>query len=401
MKLLVISQYYYPEQFKINEICESLVEKGHSVKVITGLPNYPTGKIFDNYKNHKNRKEIINGVSIDRCFLFARGNGKFGLALNYLSFMITASLKSMFIKDKYDLVLVYQLSPILMAIPGIVYKRKHGIPLYLYCLDLWPESLKVNIRNEENFVYKYFKKVSTKIYQSCDMIGITSKPFKQYLKEVHSIDENKVIYLPQHGHDIFKEINRIRDTSEVINISYFGNIGKAQDFDMIIRNIDKINQNIVFNIVGSGSEYENLRDKVGNKGLNNRIILHGYKQKPELLSLYSQTDICFLTLKSNSLIDKTLPAKMIEYLSTNKPIIAIAEGAVKEVIEQAECGYCIGFEDDDELVDKINLLSTNSELRDKLGMNGRAYFKASFTKGKFIINLEMHLLNLMGEKKDV
>lgn len=399
MRILVISQYYYPEQFKINDICESLVEKGHTVKVITGLPNYPFGKIFDGYKQKNKRNESINGVSVERCFLFERGKNIFGLALNYLSFMISASIKTYRMKVEYDLVFVYQLSPVLMAIPGIIYKKKHNVPLYCYCLDLWPESLKVNIKNVDNFIYKFIKNISTKIYRSSDMIGITSKPFSQYFKEVHQIDDMKLSYLPQHGYDILPDLKY--EENKTINISYFGNIGKAQDFDLIINNIDKLNDSIQFHIIGSGSEYDNLNQKIRDKGLINKVILHGYKQRSDLYELYSKTDICLLTLKSNSLIDKTLPAKMIEYLSTRKPILAIAEGAVQELIQESECGYCVSFDNDTDLVDKVNLLSTNKELRDKIGMNGRAYFEKNFTKEIFMNKLEEQLNHLIGDKSHV
>ena len=397
MRILVISQYYYPEQFKINDICESLVANGHTVKVITGLPNYPFGKVFDEYKKRNKRNEVVNGVSVQRSFLFARGKSVIGLALNYFSFMFTASIKAFFLKEEFDLVLVYQLSPVLMAVPGVIYKNKHKVPLYLYSLDLWPESLKVNIKNEDNLIYKLIKEISTKIYQSCDMIGITSKPFKHYFDDIHHVDDSKLVYLPQHGYDILPELKEDNHDS-VINFSYFGNVGKAQDFNMIISNMHKFNDNIVFHIIGSGSEYENLKQKINDKGLSNRIILHGYKQRNELYELYNKTDICLLTLKSNSLIDKTLPAKMIEYLSTKKPILAIAEGAVQEIISESECGYCIGYENTDELIDKANLLSTNKELRDKLGMNGRVYFEKNFTKEIFMSKLESQFNCLMGDK---
>lgn len=399
MRILVISQYYYPEQFKINDICEDLVAKGHSVKVITGLPNYPFGKIFDGYKQKNKRNESINGVFIERCFLFARGESTIGLALNYLSFMVSASIKTYMMKEEYDLVLVYQLSPILMVIPGIIYKKKHKVPLYLYCLDLWPESLKVNIKNEENIIYKFIKYISTKIYQTSDMVGITSKPFSQYFKEVHQIDEIKLKYLPQHGNDIYPNLNY--EENSTINISYFGNIGRAQDFDLIINNIDKLNDSIQLHIIGSGSEYYNLNQKIRDRSLSDKIILHGYKQRSELYELYSMTDICLLTLKSNSWIDKTLPAKMIEYLSTNKPILAIAEGAVQDLINESQCGYCVGFDRSSDLIDIINLLSTNKELRDRLGMNGRSYFDKNFTKEIFMKKLEEQLNHLIGDEKHV
>lgn len=401
MKILVISQYYYPEQFKINDICESLVEKGHSVTVITGLPNYPSGVIFDDYMSGKNKSEIINGVKVERCFLIGRGKGAVKLGLNYLSFMISSSIKAIQLKDEFEMVFVYQLSPVFMAMAGITYKKKHNVPLYLYCLDLWPESLKVNIKNKKNIIFKSVKSFSKYIYNKCDLIGVTSKPFIQYLNQEHKIDLSKLRYLPQHGYDAFSNLNENSNTHSGINVSYFGNIGKVQDFDIIITNMDRVNPNVTFHIIGDGSELESLKQKLSTNPLNQRIILHGYKQKEELIDLYKMTDICLLTLKSDSSIGDTLPSKMIEYLSVNKPILAIARGSVQELIDEVKCGYCVNFGDDQDFIDKINTLATDTKLRLKFGENGRKHFDESFTKDLFILKLENQLNELNGGTKNV
>jgi len=401
MNILVISQYYYPEQFKINDICESLIEKGHFVTVLTGLPNYPTGVISDKYKSGQNRTEVINGVKVERCFLTGRGKGSIQLGLNYLTFMVSSSFKVQHLRDKFDIVFVYQLSPVFMAMPGIIYKLKYNVPLYLYCLDLWPESLKVNIKKENNFVFKWVKSFSKYIYNKCDLIGVTSKPFIQYLNQQHKVDLSKLRYLPQHGYDTYLNLSNDQDDHIGINISYFGNIGKAQDFDTLIKCIDNLDTNITFHIIGEGSEYASLMQKVDSNLLAQRIILHGYKQKEELIDLYKMTDICFLTLKSDSSIGNTLPSKMIEYLSVDKPILAFAMGSVKELIDEIKCGYSVAFGDEEDFIEKVNKLSTNPNLRIEFGKNGRQYFEKNFTKEIFIDKLEKQLNELIGGMKDV
>lgn len=401
MKILVISQYYYPEQFKINDICESFVEKGNSVTVLTGLPNYPSGIVPDKYRFGKKRREVINGVNVVRCYLMGRGKGAIRLGINYLSFMLTSSIKVLFLKEKFDIIFVYQLSPIFMALPGVIYKKRYKVPLYLYCLDLWPESLKVNIKNENNFVYKCVKSFSKYLYKKSDYIGVTSKPFIQYLNEVHNVEISKLSYLPQHGYDAYTNLNDEQSNHIGINVSYFGNIGKVQDFDIIIKNIDKIDSNINFHIIGDGSEFEDLENKIDSFKLNNRITLHGYKRKEDLVELYRMTDICFLSLRSESSIGNTLPSKMIEYLSVNKPILAISRGPVKELIDEINCGYCVNSGDDLDYIEKINLLSKNSELRLTLGYNGRKYFNENFTKETFITKLEKQFNDLIGGIENV
>lgn len=401
MNILVISQYYYPEQFKINDICERLVENGHVVKVLTGLPNYPVGDIFNDYKQGRNRRETINGVDVVRSYLVGRGSGSLRLALNYLSFMVSSSLKALFLKEKFDLVFVYQLSPVLMAIAGIIYKRKQHVPLYLYCLDLWPESIKVNIKNENSIVFKAVRNISGSIYKQCDKIGVTSQPFIHYLNNVHGIEVEKITYLPQHGYDLFSKMGKESIDHEGINISYFGNIGKAQDFDSIINNIENIDSNIYFHIIGDGSEFNSLKQKIDQLDLGHRIRLHGYKKAEALVELYKLTDICFLTLKPNSMIGDTLPSKMIEYLSVAKPILAIARGSVESLIHESKCGYSVEYGNDADFVDKMKLLSNDAQLRRDMGQNGRAYFENNFTKERFITKIESQLYDLVGGTTNV
>jgi len=401
MKILVITQYYFPEQFKINDICETLVKNGHTIQVLTGLPNYPKGIIFDEYKQGKNRIETINGVHIGRSYLVGRGSGTISLALNYLSFMVSSSIKALFMKNQYDAVFVYQLSPVLMAFAGLMYKWKNKVPLYLYCLDLWPESLKVTLKNEESLIYKSVSFISKLIYNKSDKIGVTSKPFIGYLSDKHGVNLEKIHYLPQHGYEMISSSDELYVEHEGINISYFGNIGKAQDFECLVRNIDKVNENVFFHIIGDGSELENLRKLVNQNHLNLRIKLHGYLKKDDLTALYQSTDICFLSLKPDSSIGNTLPSKMIEYLSVGKPVLAFAGGSIKELIKEAECGYCVDFGNDEEFVEKINLLARNRNQRESFGRNGRVYFDEHFTKQKFISNLENQLYDLIGGTKNV
>lgn len=401
MRILAITQYYFPEQFKINDICETLVRNGHTLQVLTGLPNYPKGIVFEEYKHGKNRKETINGVHIKRSYLVGRGRGTINLALNYLSFMFSSSIKDLLMKERYDAVFVYQLSPVLMAFAGLVYKWKNKVPLYLYCLDLWPESMKVTLKNEKSLIYKSVSLISKLIYKRCDKIGVTSKPFISYLSDKHGVNLDKIHYLPQHGYEIFSSSNDLYVEHEGINISYFGNIGKAQDFECLVRNIDKVSENVFFHIIGGGSELENLRKLVNQNYLNLRIKLHGYMKKDDLTALYQSTDICFLSLKPDSSIGDTLPSKMIEYLSVGKPVLAYAGGSIKELIEEAECGYCVDFGNDEEFVEKINLLARNRNQRENFGRNGREYFDEHFTKQQFISNLEIQLYDLIGGSKNV
>lgn len=183
MEILVICQYYYPEPFRISDICESLVEKGHNVTVITGLPNYPEGKVFNGYRYGKKRKEVIKGVKVLRTFEIGRGSNKISLLLNYISFAISASFKTFIIRGKFDVVFVNQLSPILMGIPGMIYKKKNKKKMLLYCLDIWPASLTAGGIREASIIYKFIFYISKWIYNSADVVAVSSTMFINYLKD--------------------------------------------------------------------------------------------------------------------------------------------------------------------------------------------------------------------------
>ena len=141
MKILVICQYYWPEPFRITDICEALVERGHEVTVVTGTPNYPMGEIYPGYENGKKCDEVIHGVTVHRCEILPRKTGTVNRLKNYFSFPIASKRYVKTLVDDFDVVFVNQLSPVMMAEAGIWYKKRHGKKMVLYCLDLWPESL--------------------------------------------------------------------------------------------------------------------------------------------------------------------------------------------------------------------------------------------------------------------
>ncbi len=208
MKILLVCQYYYPEPFRIHEVAEELVKRGHKVTVLTGLPNYPMGIIPDEYKDNRHRDEYIKGVHVIRVNEIPRSKGKVGLAKNYVSFVINGSIKALTMKKDFDVIMVYQLSPILMAIPAYVAKWfSKTSHLVIYCLDLWPESLvSLGIDKSSGF-FKLIKWVSIRIYKGAEHIGYTSRMFRDYFKKNLGIREEKFSYIPQFADDLFSDIS--------------------------------------------------------------------------------------------------------------------------------------------------------------------------------------------------
>ena len=208
MNILVVSQNYYPEQFRINDICKELVIMGNDVTVLTGQPNYPQGVIYPGYEHNKKFFEIIDGVKIHRVHERPRGDGgALNLFLNYYSFVRSSKKFVKKLDENFDVVFVNQTSPIMQAKAALKYKKLYGTKVVLYCLDLWPASLSAGGVSAKNPVYKVYKKISQRIYGAVDKILISSKMFKTYLVQELGIDATKINYLPQYAESIFEKVN--------------------------------------------------------------------------------------------------------------------------------------------------------------------------------------------------
>lgn len=401
MNILVVSQYYYPEQFRVNDICEALVENGHSVTVITGLPNYPEGKIYNNYRTKVHKEEIINGVKVIRCNIIARRTGSLFLAFNYISFMITGTMKVEKLREKFDAIYVYQMSPVLMGIPALRYKKKNKVPILLYCCDLWPESIKDVFKSEDSIIFKIVKRISVKIYQSCDLIGITSKPFRDYLNLVCGVENNKIFYLPQHAEDIYLDMDLTADDNKCIDFMFMGNIGMSQNIDCIIHAVSmiKTEKRFLFHFVGDGSRVEYAKNLIKQMSLENKFVFHGKHSIDEMPLYYKLADACILTLSNDNYIGNTMPAKLQGYMAAGKPVIAAIDGAAKEVIKESDCGICVDSGDYVALANAMKEFINNQDKYSDCGINGKNYFINNFTKEIHINNLVLQISNIVYDKE--
>lgn len=341
-KILFVCQHYYPERFGITSICEELVKRGYEVTVLTGLPNYPKGKVPSEYKWFRRRHENINGVNVIRCFEIGRRKGKFMLFVNYVSFYLSSMLKVRKLDKDFDKVISYQLSPITMASAAAKYARLRKKEFILYCFDLWPESLKVYNMKESNPIYKFLKRYSYKIYSKCDKIIVSSLPFIDYFVDYHNLAKEKMYYLPQFSYDYGKNLIDLK-IDDSVHLLYAGNVGKVQNVESIVKAVSilKTKKDYVVDIVGIGSNFDTIKKMVHDLKLEDKILLHGEKNNHELIEFYSIADALLLTLTNTSLISKTLPLKLQSYMSTEKPILACATGASADLIKQYKCGVCV------------------------------------------------------------
>lgn len=390
MNILVICQYYYPEQFRINDICEELVKQGNNVTVLTGLPNYPTGIIPKEYKHFRKRRENINGVNVIRCWEVGRKKGAFCRMLNYFSYMFSASIKALFLKDDFDCVYVYQLSPVLMAIPGIVYKNKNKKSLHLYCLDLWPESLKTIGIRETSIIFKWIKKVSKKIYSNSDTISVTSNGFKKYFKEYLNV-EKEIIYLPQYAESCFENIEYKNDNN-AINLLFAGNVGEAQSVETIILAANELkDEKARIHIVGDGASLEKCKSMVKNMNIKN-VVFYGKKPLKEMKKLYEMADAMLITLIKDENITKTVPGKLQSYMLSGRPILGAVDGETNDIIKKSKCGYCVNSEDYKGLAKIIKkFMDLDYNFKKKMGINSYEYYNKYYSKDKFFNKLNIIL----------
>lgn len=383
MKILVICQYYKPEPFRISDICEELVRRGHEVTVITGVPNYPLGKIYDEYNNGKKRNEMINGVKVHRCFTIARRQGIIFRLLNYYSYMFSSMRYVKKLSDDYDVVFVNQLSPVMMTNAGVKYKKKYCVPLVMYCLDLWPESLlSIGIR-KGSLIYNFFHKVSKKIYKQADKIFTTSKSFSDYFEKEFNI--TGIEYLPQYAEILFTSEQCCKKTNDYIDLMFAGNIGVAQNVEIIIEAaiLTADIPNLRWHIVGDGSEYKKMKAKA--EGIEN-IIFYGRKSLEEMPQLYAMADAMLVTMQKNYVLSLTLPGKVQTYMAAGKPIIGAVEGETNFIVVEANCGICAEPGNAESLAKCVRKFIDMD--KDMMGRNAKEYYDKHFQKDMFIDKLE-------------
>lgn len=386
--ILVVCQYYYPENFQITPICEQLVSDGYKVTVLTGRPNYPSGVIPDEYKSgHKD--EYVNGVHVIRCYEVPRGKGILKLGLNYLSYLFAGSKRAAKLKDKFDLVFVYQLSPVFMGVPGIKYAKKYNVPLFLYCCDLWPESMKMYIKNENHPVFKAVKTISKKIYHSADLIAGQSSSFLPYLRETHNIPNEKLIYLPAFADDTYLDSD-FTPEDRITDFLFLGNLGIAQNLIAVLTAIKKIKDIPGFrvHIVGDGTCLDEMKEYVTDNGLESVVKFYGRRPVEEMPKYYKLADVCLVSLKADNATGLTLPSKVQGYMAAGKPIIGMIDGSAKEVIDESKCGICVKAGDIDGLAKAMKRFIECKEEFKNCGENGRKYFKENFNKEIIINQLE-------------
>ena len=390
MKLLIVSQYYYPEQFQINEIAPALVKRGHEVTVLTGLPNYPKGDIFEGYEEGRRREEIVDGVKVIRCNITPRRRDPVHLVLNYYSFARNGKKKALALDGDFDVVICYQLSPVLMLEPAVAYAKKHRVPLICYCLDIWPESAQGMLKMSRGPIYGYVKSFSRKLYMACDRVAVTSRPFIDYFETELGIDRSKMSYIPQHADTRLLDVDMRAEDNGIVDFMYAGNMGKGQTLDVLVRAAAELKGRNGFSVhmVGDGSKKEELEKLAEELGVKDKFIFYGNQKREDMPAFYKKADVLILTLRGNNAVGNTMPGKLQVYMTTGKPILAAINGAANEVIREADCGACVAAGDYKGLSEIMADYIDNPEKYSSAGENARKYFADNFTLETYMDKLE-------------
>ena len=393
MRILVVCQHYLPEPFRVHEICEELVARGHQVTAVVGLPNYPSGIVPKEYKRFRRRRETINGVNVRRCFEIGRRNTKLGLAVNYVSYMVSASWKALWLKRDYDVVYAYSTSPVLMSLPAALLRCFSRKKLLIYVLDIWPACLAAMNVYEGSFLYAFMKRVSHWVYAKADLLAYSSKRFQGYLHDVHHIDVPDEQYLPQFADDLFDMLPPV-EPSPYIQLVFAGNIGKVQSVDTLIRAANLLRDEPVrWHILGDGAAYESCVALVNELNLQGVVTLYGRRPLADMPAFYAMADAMLVSMRDDVSVNDTLPGKVQSYMAAGKPVLGSIKGETPYILEQAQCGMCAPPDDPEAFAEVVRAFMRRDD-RKQMGENAKRYYLAHFTKKQHMDRLEAMLQQL-------
>ena len=392
----MICQHYWPEHFQITEVCEELARRGHDVTALVGVPNYPTGVVPEDYLNGKNRLQERNGVHIVRVEEVPRKTGIAGLARNYFSYMSAAKRKARELPGDFDVVFAYQITPVLMAAPMRDAKRRSGCPALLYCADIWPDAVMAMLPSKLSFLMPAVKVVSTRIYRDADFVATNSSAYVECFEQVHGFDPAKLKYVPQYAEDTYLSMDLGPEPSPKARFIVMGNIGRLQDMPSVLEAVSRIKHRDDFelHIVGTGSVIGDCERYVAENGLEGKVIFHGRHPFEEMPGFYRMADCCVLTLNVPGApwISSTLPSRLQGYMAAGKPILAAISGSAAEVIREAGCGKAVPAGDSAGLAALMEDFVDNRAAYAGCGQAGRAYFRANFTKDRYMDEIESLLV---------
>lgn len=403
MKVLVVCQYFYPEEFKVNELVEGLVKRGNEVTVLTGKPTYPRGTYPKGYKFYGVQEEEYKGAKVIRVPEMTRGKGGIvGVVRSLLSFFISSTWYAKHHKIEADAILCFQLSPVTMANAALIYKRKLNAKLVHWVQDLWPESVTATTPLKGGPVIRWLDRYVARIYRQSDVILVQSETFGRSICSKGDF-KSKIVFAPNWAEDSFIDADTsidkdfpLQPNAEEFRVMFAGNIGEAQDFENIIKaaNLTKDINQIKWIIVGDGRARECAEQEVNRLGLNETVRFLGRYPVETMPKFFAQADAMLVTLKNEFIFSLTIPSKTQAYMAAGKPILTMINGVGNDVVEEAKCGLTAKAEDYCGLAANVKkMYAMEARALEEMGYAAKRYYDEHFAKDMIIDRVNEALKN--------
>lgn len=400
MKLLILSQYFWPENFRINDVATGLASRGHAVTVYTALPNYPYGRFFQGYGVLGPFKESFNRVTVLRVPLIPRGGGgAIRLALNYVSHAAMATLLAPVVaRGRFDAILVYEPSPMTIGIPARALRALKRAPLLFWVQDLWPESLSATGALRSRAALALVDRLIKWIYRGCDRVLVQSEAFVSSV-EAHGVPRGRIRYMPNSAEDFYRRIvprsedPEARELPQGFRVVYAGNIGAAQDFASILAAAERTRdqERIQWIVLGDGRMRAWVESEVQRRSLNN-VHLLGQRPAQSMPRYFAHADVLLATLAREPIFAYTIPSKIQSYIACGKPVIAALEGEGARIIRESGAGWVVSPEDPEALAGAVLEASRTAKAElHEMGQKAEAWFRRHFDRETLLSRLEAEL----------
>lgn len=396
MNILVVSQYFWPENFRINDLVGELVRRGHMVTVLTGHPNYPDGEIFPEFRKNPRRFAAYEGAVVVRVPVLPRHRGGLRLALNYLSFALAASFLGPWkLRGRsFDAIFVFEPSPVTVGLPALVLKAIKRAPVALWVLDLWPQSLAAVGAVRSKPALWAVDQLARLIYAGCDRVLAQSKSFvPQLAQQVR--DQGKLVYFPSWAEPLpsiesAAAAPEIEERSDLFTIVFTGNIGEAQDFPAVVEAAELLRDEPVrWVVVGDGRKAEWVRAEAEARLPKGTFVMPGRFPLERMPSFLRHADALLVSLRREPIFALTIPGKLQTYLKAGLPVLAILDGEGAEVVRSAGAGLVAPAGDAHALAGEVRRMrAMSAEERREMGRRGRELYARDFDRDTLIGRLE-------------
>lgn len=408
MRILVVSQYFWPENFRVNDLVKEWTQRGHEVTVLTGIPNYPAGKVFEEYRKQPGAFAEFEGAQVLRVPMLPRGTGGLRLMLNYLSFVAGAcSFGPWRLRGKpVDVIFVFEPSPVTVGIPAVWLGKIKKAPVVFWALDLWPETLAAVGVVRSPRVLGWVGHLVRFIYNHCTLVLGQSRGFLGSIAR-YCDDRAKIRYFPSWAEDVFTDRN-VQPASEVpewadgFTVVFAGNIGEAQDMPAVLAAAEQLKHNAAIRwvMVGDGRKSGWLQSEVARRGLQSQVLLPGRYPVERMPAFYAHADALLVSLKRDPVFSMTIPGKVQSYLMAGIPLLGMLDGEGAAVIRDAHAGLTCGAGDSTGLANAVQTLAAMApEQRKQLGLNGRNYAQQEFGRTALMDRLEALLTEAVTKSK--